>query len=134
MRFTLWPAGWVARIEQLYSMRGRIGRRSLLYRFCSLGALGYLLIVLVFYASHQNQPNPPTASAWIATFLLLVPLGLGVPVLACAIAQRIQDIGLSSRFWPLGLMALPLLLLWPGQKRANKYGTPPQNAPEAKRQ
>lgn len=120
-----WLRRWAAQLEALYRTGGRIGRMNLLYRLGGAGLGGYLLIALVFFATGQYEANPPVASVWIAAFELLFPLALGLAAVIAGIARRMQDLGLSGSRWPVGLLLLPLLLLWPGQKTANRYGPPP---------
>ncbi|MGE8358695.1 DUF805 domain-containing protein [Pseudomonas sp.] len=104
-------------LEPLVSS-GRIGRiKFLMLLALALGPL--LLGTLLSYVATAPWSQFATGALVIA--------GLAfwwIAILASAI-RRLHDVGRSG-LWVILLGVLwPLLLVWPGQNRANRYGPPP---------
>jgi uncharacterized membrane protein YhaH (DUF805 family) len=107
-------------------MSNRIGRLELLFWFvASIFGAGILLAIV---ATLTNTAIEPGRTHPLSQALCLIAAAV---VILKAVVSRFHDIGWSSwavlvMFVPLvGVLALLLLLVVPGQNRPNLYGEPP---------
>jgi uncharacterized membrane protein YhaH (DUF805 family) len=107
-------------------MSNRIGRLELLFWFGASSVGGGILVAIVASVTH-TAVDPGDSHPWPQAICLIA----AVVVILRAVVSRFHDIGWSGAamllvFVPLvGLVALVLAFVVPGQKRPNLYGEPP---------
>ena len=111
-------------LSLLFTFKGRIGRIGFVLTLVGTNALFYVIGKLVYAITGSTDIVEMT------TVLLLLPISLWI--LFALSAKRWHDQA-TSGYYSLGLLvpslnllALFVLVVWPGTKDANHYGPPPK--------
>ena len=115
----------VYRVDSLCRKSGRINRLHLLVRVLSVSALTAAFSLVIMAATGQGGGIPSWPAILLARLEVALLLAGALWILVASVVRRLHDIGQSGRYWFLGLLFLPVLLLWPGSADRNRYGFKP---------
>ncbi len=118
-------------MRNVFTMRGRIGRRQYLVNSMTIVAFTYALVFAFSIAFARGAPGPSLEIAGTAGFLISM---VGCAAQAFFAVRRLHDLGKpGSHYWllfvPLYNIYLGLVLFFtPGAPGVNSYGPAPAGA------